>query len=135
MDTCFGYVLERGRRSGPLVIGALVSLGLFLFAVELLGTATEAASVPLERLVRRYVAGSGPALGVSWLATYVLTNGSVVAALSVSLFETGILTDSQLFLMVAGSRLGAAATVILIGALDYFQKRRYSLGEATSLGW
>ncbi|WP_265110287.1 sodium:phosphate symporter [Halosolutus halophilus] len=127
-------LLERGRASGPLLIGVIVSLLLFLFAVQLLGTSTEAAVVPLERLFRRYVAGSGPALGVSWLATYVLTNGSVVAALSVSLFKAGILTASQLFLMVAGSRLGAAAIVLLIGGLDYFQKRRYSIGEATSLG-
>lgn len=124
----------RSRRTGPLVVGALLSLSLFLFAIQLLGTATQAAATPLERLFRQYVAGSGNALGVSWLATYVLTNGSVVAALSVSLFEAGILTGSQLFLMVAGSRLGAAAIVILIGALDYFQKQEYSMGEATSLG-
>lgn len=64
----------------------------------------------------------------------MLTNGSVVAALSVSLFKTGILTSSQLFLMLAGSRLGGAAIVLLIGMLDYFQKRRYSFGEATELG-
>jgi sodium-dependent phosphate cotransporter len=58
----------------------------------------------------------------------------VIAALSVSLFKTGILTASQLFLMLAGSRLGGAAIVLLIGTLDYFQKRRYSFGESTRLG-
>ncbi|WP_390278009.1 sodium:phosphate symporter [Halobellus rarus] len=36
--------------------------------------------------------------------------------------------------MLAGSRLGGAAIVLLIGMLDYFQKRRYSFGEATELG-
>lgn len=127
-------VIERGRASGPLWIGTAVSLALFLFAVQLLGTATETAAVPLERLFDQYVVGDGPALGVSWLATYALTNGSVVAALSVSLFRTGILTAAQLFLMVAGSRLGGAAIVVLVGALDYVQKRRYSLGKATGLG-
>jgi len=127
-------ILARGRASGPLVVGALVSLLLFLFAVQLLGASTAAAAAPLERFFRRYVAGSGQALGASWLATYVLTNGSVIAALSVSLFEAGILTTSQLFLMLAGSRLGGAAIVLLIGALDYFQKRRYSFSEATRLG-
>jgi sodium-dependent phosphate cotransporter len=107
---------------------------LFLFAVQLLGASTAAAAAPLERFFRQYVAGSGQALGASWLATYVLTNGSVVAALSVSLFKTGVLTASQLFLMLAGSRLGGAAIVLLIGMLDYFQKRRYSFGESTRLG-
>jgi len=126
--------LERLRASGPLWLGALASLVLFLLAVRLLGTATEAAAPVLERLFRRYVAGDARALGLSWTATYALTNGSVVAALAVSLFETGVVSGSQLFLMVAGSRLGAAAVVVLVGALDYVQKRRYSLGEATSLG-
>jgi sodium-dependent phosphate cotransporter len=124
----------RVRASAPLWIGAIASVALFLFAVQLLGTATEAAAVPLRQFFAHHVSGDAQALGVSWLATYVLTNGSIVAALSVSLFGNGIVTDAQLFLMVAGSRLGAAAIVVLIGALDYLQKRRYSLGEATSLG-
>jgi len=126
--------MGRARSAGPLWVGGFVSVVVFLFGVQLLGTATEAAAAPLELLFGRYVAGNARALGVSWLATYALTNGSVVAAVSVSLFETGIVTASQLFLMVAGSRLGAAAVVVLIGVLDFLQKRRYSLGEATSLG-
>ena len=134
MDSNVDEILTRGRESGPLVVGAFVSLLLFLFAVQLLGASTAAAAAPLERFFRRYIAGNGQALGASWLATYVLTNGSVIAALSVSLFKTGILTASQLFLMLAGSRLGGAAIVLLIGALDYFQKRRYSFSEATELG-
>jgi len=126
--------LEHVRESGLLWVGGVVALTTFLFGVQLLGAATEAAAAPLERLFRQYVAGDAPALGFSWVATYVLTNGSVVAALSVSLFEAGIITASQLFLMVAGSRLGAAAVVVLIGAMDYFLKRQYSMGEAISLG-
>ena len=126
--------LERVRASGPLWIGGVISLSLFLFGIQLLGAATEAAAAPLEQFFGRYVAGDARALGVSWMATYALTNGSVIAALSVSLFETGIITASQLFLMVAGSRLGAAAIVVLVGALDYLQKRRYSFGEAIGLG-
>lgn len=133
MDPNVDEILTRGRESGQLVVGALVSLLLFLFAVQLLG-ASAAAAAPLERFFRLYVAGNGQALGASWLGTYMLTNGSVVAALSVSLFKNGILTATQLFLMLAGSRLGGAAIVLLIGALDYLQKRRYSFGEATELG-
>ncbi|MBX0297329.1 sodium:phosphate symporter [Haloarcula nitratireducens] len=134
MDLNVDEILAQGRESGPLILGAFVSLFLFLFAVQLLGASTAAAATPLEQFFRRYVAGSGQALGASWLATYVLTNGSVIAALSVSLFKTEILTTSQLFLMLAGSRLGGAAIVLLIGTLDYFQKRRYSFSESTRLG-
>jgi sodium-dependent phosphate cotransporter len=132
--TTIDNALQRLRTSGPLWVGGAVSLGLFLLGVQLLGTVTGAAAAPLEQFFGRYVAGDARALGVSWLATYALTNGSVVAALSVSLFDSGVVTAEQLFLMVAGSRLGAAAIVVLIGALDYFQKQRYSLGKATSLG-
>jgi sodium-dependent phosphate cotransporter len=134
VDSTVSEILARGRESGQLVVGALVSLLLFLFAVQLLGASTAAAASPLERFFRQYIAGNGQALGASWLTTYVLTTGSVVAALSVSLFENGILTASQLFLMLAGSRLGGAAIVLLIGMLDYFQKRRYSFSESTRLG-
>jgi len=129
------HAFARVRASAPLWIGALASVALFLFAAQLLGTATEAAAVPLRQFFAHHVSGDAQALGVSWLATYVLTNGSIVAALSVSLFGNGIVTDAQLFLMVAGSRLGAAAIVVLIGALDYLQDpQRQSLSEGTSLG-
>lgn len=133
-STTLDVVLERVRSSSPLWIGGVASLVVFLFGVRLLGATTEAAAAPLGQVFDRYVATDARALGVSWLATYALTNGSVVAALSVSLFETGIVRASQLFLMLAGSRLGAAAVVVLIGGLDYLQKRRYTLGEAISLG-
>ncbi|RLM53977.1 sodium:phosphate symporter [Halobellus sp. Atlit-31R] len=128
------HVLARVRASAPLWAGGVLSVLLFLFGVRLLGTATEAAVVPLRRLFRGYVTGDAQALGVSWLATYAIANGSIVAALSVSLFDSGVVTATQLFLMVAGSRLGAAAIVVLLGALDHLQTRRSSLGEATSLG-
>ncbi|WP_436934797.1 sodium:phosphate symporter [Halovenus marina] len=134
MDSNRESTLARVRNSTPVVVGALGSILLFLFAVQLLSASTEAGAVPLERFFRRHVDGSGQALGASWLATYALTNGSVVAALAVSLFESGILTATQLFVMLAGSRLGGAAIVLLIGALDYVQKRRYSFSDATRLG-
>ncbi|WP_256290090.1 universal stress protein [Halobellus inordinatus] len=108
MSTCTAdHAFARVRASAPLWIGALASVALFLFAVQLLDIATEAATVPLRQFFAHHVSGDAQALGVSWLATYVLTNGSIVAALSVSLFGNGIVTDAQLFLMVAGSRLGA----------------------------
>lgn len=124
----------RRWRTGILGIGALLSLGAFLFAVQLLGTATGAAADPLERLFAQYVGSPGSAVGVGWLATYAITNGSVVAAIAVSLFQASVLTGQQLFLLISGSRLGGAAIVVLIGAFDYLQKRRYTFGEATGLG-
>ncbi len=116
------------------LLGGVVSIFLFILAVKLLGDATQTASGAIEEIFRLYISGDSTALGASWLSTYVITNGSVIAAVSVSLLKAGIVSSKQFFLMVAGSRLGAAAIVILIGVLDYFQKKRYSFGEATSLG-
>ncbi|MFB6178589.1 MAG: sodium:phosphate symporter [Halorientalis sp.] len=111
-----------------------VAVALFLFAVQLLGATTRAAAPTLRRVLTRIVVGEYSALGLSWLAAYGLGNGSVVAALALSLFSGGLVTTSQLFLMVAGSRLGAAAIVVFIGALEYVQKRRFSLQESVSMG-
>ncbi len=37
-------------------------------------------------------------------------------------------------MLVGGSRLGAAGMVVFIGALDYFQKKQYTIGKSLSLG-
>jgi sodium-dependent phosphate cotransporter len=117
-----------------LPLGVLGAIVLFLFAVQLLGTATDAAAPVLERMFDDIVDSDPATLGLSWFGAYVLGNGSVIAALALSLFTADILTAQQLFLAIAGSRLGAAAIVVFIGALDYVQKRAYNLQKAVSMG-
>ncbi len=112
----------------------MVAVGLFLFAVQLLGGATEALSPLIERLLRRALVGPFPALGIGWLASYLLANGSVVAALAVSLFAADLVTPTELFLLVSGSRLGAAGVVLFIGALDFLARREAGLRESLRLG-
>ena len=117
-----------------LAAGATVAVAVFLFAVQLLGAATDAAAPTLRRVLAAVVRGDTAALGLSWLGAYVVGNGSVVAALALSLFKTGLVSTAQLYLLIAGSRLGAAAIVLFIGALDFLQKDRYSLQEGVSMG-
>jgi len=128
-------LLEAVFRVGPLWAGALAAILLFLFAVQLLGAATEAAEPLIERLLSLVVVDDSSALGLSWLTTYGLTNGSVVAALALSLFRSGIVSDSEVFMMIVGSRLGGAAIVVIVGGFDYLQNRhRRTLSEGTSMG-
>jgi sodium-dependent phosphate cotransporter len=127
-------VFDRGSRDWLVALAALGVILLFLFAVQLLGTATDAAAPALRAFFRRFVVGDAGAIGLSWLGSYVLANGSVVAALALSLFTADVIAPTQLFVMVAGSRLGGAAIVVFIGALDYFQKRRFDLQESVSMG-
>ena len=107
---------------------------LFLFAIQLLGSAVETLSPALKRLLERIIVGDRSALGVSWLASYVLANGSIVAALSLTLFRSDLVVPSQLFLMVVGSRLGGAAIVLFIGAFDYLNEELESMSESVQLG-
>lgn len=118
----------------PMPLGAVMALALFLFGVQLLGTATEAAAPTLRVLHRQLVVGDASALGFGWAGAYLVGNGSVVAVLSLSLFEADVLTASQLFAMVAGSRLGAAGVVLLIGGLDWLAKAEYSIQRSLGLG-
>lgn len=126
----------RAGRSGIAVrwLRALLVVALFLFAVRLLGVATRALSPFLTDHLPTLVGGPVAALGLGWLATYVLLNGSVVAALGLSLYASGVLPLEHAFLVLAGSRLGASAFVILMGALDHLKHRRQSLRESLGLG-
>jgi sodium-dependent phosphate cotransporter len=134
MSSRLSNVVDRAVSSTLLPLGAIGALLSFLFAVQLLGTATNAAAPILERVLRLIVVGDASALGLSWLGAYALANGSIVAALALSLFTSDLLTAAQLFLMVAGSRLGAAAIVVFVGTLDWLQKERYTLQESVSMG-
>ena len=119
-------------RNVSLPVRLLVTVGAFLLAVRLLGAATATAAPAVAPLLRS--ASHANALGLGWLAAYALANGSVVAAVGLSLFAAGALGAGQLFFVVAGSRLGAAAVVVLVGAMYYAQRRRGRLREAVSLG-
>ena len=120
--------------AGPRIFVAIGAVLLFLFAVQLLGAATGVLSPQLRPVFDRLVVGNGSAVGISWLAAYGALNGSVVAAVSLSLFDGGVITGIQLFLMIMGSRLGAAGIVVVLGGVDYLQHRRYTLRRATGLG-
>ncbi|MFB6201663.1 MAG: hypothetical protein ABEI98_06600 [Halorhabdus sp.] len=86
----------------------------------------------LRPILSRVVHGSASALGSSWMSAYVLLNGSVVAAVALSLFDAQLVTATQLFLLVVGSRLGAAGIVVLVGGSDSLQQSAYSSRRATA---
>ena len=106
----------------------------FLFAVQLLSSATGALEPQLRTLLGRVVDGDVAALGSGWVAAYLLLNGSVVAAVSLALFGAGLVSNTQLVLLVAGSRLGAAGVVFLVGALDHLRNPVSTARESMRLG-
>lgn len=112
----------------------VLTVVLFLFAIQLLGSAVETLAPFLGRTLSRIIVGDPSALGISWIASYVLANGSIVAALSLTLFNSELVVPSQLFLMIVGSRLGGAAIVIFVGAFDYLNEELESSRDAMGLG-
>jgi sodium-dependent phosphate cotransporter len=113
---------------------ALVAL-VFLLAVRLLGTATSALAPALGRVLGRVLVSDVPALGLGWLAAAGLGNGTVVAAVSLSLHAVGLVDFPQLFLLIVGSRLGATGIVLFIGALDHVRGPTATVGESLELGF
>jgi Na+/phosphate symporter len=55
------------------------------------------------------------ALGLGWLASYLVMSGSPVAAVSVAFLAAGALDQLSAFAMIVGSRLGASFIVLFIG--------------------
>lgn len=114
-----------------VALGAFV---LFLLSIQLLKSSIGELTPTLRTVLPRLVQDDLSALGTSWLTAYLFLNGSVVAALALSLFNASLLTASQLVLMVFGSRLGAAGIVLLVGMVDFFHNRRLTVRKASELG-
>jgi sodium-dependent phosphate cotransporter len=118
----------------PTWLGVGVTVCCFLFAVRLLGTATGALAPTLRAFVEANPVSPLPALGTGWLVAALVGNGTVVAAVALSLQATGLLTPSLLLLLVVGSRLGATGIVLAVGALDALRGRAVTAGTTVSVG-
>jgi hypothetical protein len=122
---------SRIRRLPAYITGALrvtyavVALFLFVLALELLkGGATGVADI----LTDVSADGAANILGFGWLGTYIMLSGSPVAAIALSLFAGGAISDGEAFAMLNGSRLGASFVVLVVGFLYYLGKRRSADG-------
>ena len=130
----FGRIADRFVAGLPTWAGVAVVALVFLFAVRLLGTATSVLAPVLGRALGRVLVSDLPALGLGWLAAAGLGNGTVVAAVSLSLHAAGLVSLPQLFLLVVGSRLGATGIVLFVGALDHVRGPTATVGESLELG-
>jgi Na+/phosphate symporter len=101
-----------------LVIAGLV---LFILALEFLKTAARDLT-PL--LTHMRVSGLRQSVGFGWLGAYLVLSGSPIAAISLTLYSSGAITDLAALGMMTGSRLGASFVVLAVGFLYYLRGQR-----------
>jgi sodium-dependent phosphate cotransporter len=89
------------------------SVLLFVFSLLLVKEGARPLGAAIRSLVR--VESPWSALGFGWLLATLILSGSPVAAAALAFLDAGLLSVQETFLMVAGSRLGAAMIVLLIG--------------------
>ena len=99
----------------------VVALGLFVLSLELLKSGAGGLKPVLNGISADGAAGL---LGFGWLGSYLVMSGSPVAAIALSLFSGGTISDLEAFAMINGSRLGASFIVLFVGFLYYIGRRR-----------
>lgn len=115
-------------RRAPRVLWIAASLAVFMFSLALLREGAR----PLAPFLRTKVSvdSAASALGFGWLLAMVALSGSPVAATSLTFLDSGVLSARESYAMIAGSRLGAAFVVLLIGFIYLLRgrTRAHSLG-------
>ncbi len=104
------------------VVGALF---VFILALEVLKSGAGGVGDVLEGVS---AGGAVNILGFGWLGAYLVMSGSPVAAIALTLFAGGTLSDTEAFAMLNGSRLGASFIVLFVGFLLYVGRRRTADG-------
>ncbi len=124
-------IVHHGRRFGTLITAATTAAysaaGLFLFilALQLL----KSGAGGLKPVLKAVSADGVPnLLGFGWLGAYGVMSGSPVAAISLSLFSGGTISDVETFAMINGSRLGASFIVLFVGFMQWVWHRKSADG-------
>ncbi len=109
------------RRINLLKVGlVIIAIFLFILALQVL----KEGAGGLRPLLQRFdVAGVLNSLGFGWLGACLVLSGSPVAATALTLLAAGVTTDIETFAMIAGSRMGAAFVVLLVGFIYYLRGR------------
>lgn len=113
---------------------AVAGMALFFVAVQLLSAGAGLFSVGRQALVTSTVHSPVSAMGGGWLLSYLFLSGSPSAALFLALSDAGLVSVLELFLALAGSRVGASAIVVIIGLVGYVSGSSDSIAESVSMG-
>ena len=99
----------------------VVALAVFVFALQVLKSGAGGLKPVLSAIDAN---GTANSVGFGWLGSYVVLSGSPVAAISLSLFSQGVVSDTETFAMINGSRMGASFIVLFVGFLYWVRGKR-----------
>ncbi len=119
------------RHPAPWAVTALV---LLVVAIRLLGSAMRRLTPWIEGWLPHLADNAPGAVGAAWLASVGVLNGSLVAAVAVSLHDSGLVTGLGFFLLVCGARMGSSGVIVVLGTLAAARRPRPPLHEAARLG-
>ena len=124
------------KRNWPGLLAKLasfaVALFLFVLAIQLMKEGAKAIAPSLED--SPLFSNGISTLGAGWLGAYIVLSGSPIAAVALSLYVGGALTELQTFTMLSGSRLGASFVVLLVGFLYAMRNKGHNRGESIGMG-
>ncbi len=110
--------LARTFLRGAYAVGGLM---LFIFALELLKKGAGGLQPVLSTVSADGVLNL---LGFGWTGSQAVMSGSPVAAIALSLFAGGTISDIEAFAMINGTRLGASFIVLMVGFVLYVARLR-----------
>lgn len=108
----------------------LVSLFLFAFSLIVMQLGAQGLQPFIRDML--HVSGVSNSLGFGWLSAYVILSGSPVAAVSLTLLNTNVLSPLEGYAMITGSRLGASLIVLVIGFI--YAVRGHERTSSLSMG-
>jgi Na+/phosphate symporter len=99
----------------------IAALAVFIFALQVL----RAGASGLRPILDQFdLQGTPNIVGFGWLGSYAVLSGSPVAAIALSLFSKGVISDTETFAMINGSRMGASFIVLFVGFLYWIGGKR-----------
>lgn len=109
----------------PKALAGLAGLFLFILALQIIKSGAKALVPILDGL---NVEGAANSVGFGWLLAYVALSGSPVAAIGITLLAGGVMSETEAFGVVGGSRLGASFIVLAVGFFLFMRKQRNADG-------
>jgi len=99
----------------------VAALWLFVIALQLIKVGAGGLRPVLDSVSADGILGH---FGFGWFGAYVVMSGSPVAAVAMSLFAGGAISDLETFAMINGTRMGASLIVLVVGFVSYVTGKR-----------